>query len=144
MIMTKLEKQSVKPNNPVVPKIHKPGRKIRPIVSNIGAPTHNLAKWLVKRFEKFPKFQTLNIKNSMELLKKLYVKVESDNVLVSFDVTPFIPSMPLEKMLISLEKWLTSVSFSKFEISEYVHLIKLCIFHNAFKLEIVFIYKIMF
>ena len=61
MIMKELEKQSVKPNNPIIPKvygltkIHKTGNKMRPIVSNIGAPTHKLAKWLVKRFESFPK-----------------------------------------------------------------------------------------
>jgi hypothetical protein len=53
---------------------------MRLIVSNIGAPTHNPAKWLVKTF---PKFQTLNIKNSMDLIKKLEVKLESDDVLVS-------------------------------------------------------------
>ena len=99
--MIKLHKQSVKPNNPIIPKVYglpktyKPGKKMRPIVSNIGAPTDNLAKWLVKRFETFPKFLTLNI--------------------------------------ISLEKWLTSLTFSKFETSEYEQLTKLCIFHNAFK-----------
>ena len=105
----------VKPNNPIIPKvyglpkIHKPGKKMRPIVSNIGAPTHNPAKWLVERFQTFPKFQTLNIKDSMKLRKKLEVKVESDDVLVSFDVTSLFPSIPLEKVLISLEKWLTII-----------------------------------
>ena len=68
MIMTKQDKIAVKPNNPIIPKvyglpkIHKTGNKMRPIVSNIGAPTHKLAKWLVKRFESFPKLQTLSIK----------------------------------------------------------------------------------
>jgi Reverse transcriptase (RNA-dependent DNA polymerase). len=70
----------------------------------------------------------------MELIKKkLEVKVESDNMLVSFDVISLFPSIPLEKVLISLEKWLTSLTFSKFETSEYEQLTKLCIFHNAFK-----------
>ena len=65
MIMTKQDIVAVKPNNPIIPKvyglpkIHKTGNKMRPIVSNIGAPTHKLAKWLVKRFEYFPKLQTL-------------------------------------------------------------------------------------
>ena len=67
MIMTKQDKVAVKSNNPIIlkvyglPKIQKTGNKMRPIVSNIGAPTHKLAKWLVKRFESFPKFQTLSI-----------------------------------------------------------------------------------
>ena len=70
LIMTKLEKQSIKPNNPIIPKIHKQGKKMRPIVRNIGAPTHNIAKWLVKRFETFPKFLTLNIKKINGTYKK--------------------------------------------------------------------------
>ena len=77
MIMTKQDKVAVKPNNPIIPKvygltkIHKTGNKMRPIVSNIGAPTHKLAKWLVKRFESFPKLQTLSTKNSLDLIKNL-------------------------------------------------------------------------
>ena len=36
-------------------------------------------------------------------------------------------------MVINLEKWLSSLYFSKFEISEYVALTKLCILHNTFE-----------
>jgi len=35
-----------------LPKIHKPGESMRPIVSNINAPTYNLAKYLVEMFSK--------------------------------------------------------------------------------------------
>ena len=43
----------------------------------------------------------------MEPIKNLEeVKVESDDVLVSFDVTSLFPSIPLGKVLIILEKWL--------------------------------------
>ena len=70
----------------------------------------------------------------MDLIKKLEeVKIERDDVLVSFDVTSLFPSIPLDKVVINLEKWLSSLYFSKFEISEYVALTKLCILHNAFK-----------
>ena len=41
--------------------------------------------------------------------------------------------MPLNKIIIILEKWLSSLTFNKSEISEYETLTKLCIFHNAFK-----------
>ena len=49
MIMTKLEKQSVMTNTAVIPKVyelpklHKLGKEMRPIVCKICAPTHNLA-----------------------------------------------------------------------------------------------------
>ena len=63
MIMTKQDKVAVKSNNQVIPKvyglpkIHTTGNKMRPIVNNIGAPIHKLAKWLIKRSESFPKLQ---------------------------------------------------------------------------------------
>ena len=65
--------------------------KLLEYLDYLALPTVFLTKWLVKRFETFPKFQTLNIKNSTELIKKLEVKVESDDVLVSFDVTSNVP-----------------------------------------------------
>ena len=71
----------------------------------------------------------------MELIKKLEeVKLESDDVLAFFDVTSLFPTIQPDKVLINLENGLHhSLSFSKFEISEYVQLTKLCIFHNAVK-----------
>jgi hypothetical protein len=38
-----------------LPKTHKPGNKMRPIVSNNDAPTEKIAKWINQEFEKLPK-----------------------------------------------------------------------------------------
>lgn len=58
-----------------LPKIHKTPLKTRPIVSNICAPTYKLAKWLVKKFSEF---------NPVKKIKN--VKIEEDEIMVSFDI----------------------------------------------------------
>lgn len=37
-----------------LPKTHKEGKKMRPIVSKVNAPRYKLAKWLVKEFNCLP------------------------------------------------------------------------------------------
>jgi hypothetical protein len=53
------------------PKTYKPGKKMRPIVSNIDAPTKKIAKWLAEEFNKFPDPPDLYVKNTPAALKKL-------------------------------------------------------------------------
>ena len=66
--MNDKDKALLKADNPVVPrlyglpKIHKPGNKMRPIVNNINAPTYKLLKWLTSKFHALPIFETRNIK----------------------------------------------------------------------------------
>ena len=48
-----------------LPKIHKPGNSVRPIVSSINSPTYLLSKWLVKEFSYLPNQpQTFSVENS--------------------------------------------------------------------------------
>jgi len=42
-------------------KIHQPGNSMRSIVSNINAPTYNLAKFLFRTFSKLKKFDSLSV-----------------------------------------------------------------------------------
>lgn len=51
-----------------LPKIHKPGNKMRPIVSNINAPSYNVAKLLVKEFASLPKPPGKYVKNTFEFV----------------------------------------------------------------------------
>ena len=62
-------------------------------------------------------------------------------MLVFFDVTSLFPSIPLDKVVINLEKWLSSIYFSKFEISE--NLQNFASFITLSNLERIFIFKIM-
>lgn len=63
-------KRTLKVPNPMVaklyglPKIHKPGNKMRPIVSNISTPCYKIAKWLVSEVKKLPPIPSLSVKNT--------------------------------------------------------------------------------
>ena len=60
---------------------------MRPIVSNIGAPTYKVAKWLVKKFESLGPPDSFSVKNSYEAANILNgCVVEADEISVSFDV----------------------------------------------------------
>jgi hypothetical protein len=49
-----------------LPKIHKPGNKMRPINSNSNAPTEKLAKWLTRQLKQLPDPPGMYVKNTFE------------------------------------------------------------------------------
>ena len=53
-----------------LPKIHKPGKQMRPIASNINAPTKKIAKMLIQQFKQSNPPPSLSIKNSSDFVKK--------------------------------------------------------------------------
>ena len=133
------EKFKVKSDNPTIPRIyglpktHKPGTSMRPIISNIDSPTYKLAKWLNEKFNSFKKFRSLSIKNSFDLTKKLEeIELNNDDVLVSFDVIGLFPSVPTDRIPTLLRKWLEEVGINPREIEEYVVLTNLCLDQNFF------------
>lgn len=106
-------KQKVQPSNSYVPriyalfKLHKPGNKMRPISSNIGSPFHPMSKWLLKQFSNIGYTDEFSIKNSIELVQKLEnVSIDDDEVLISFDIESYFPSVPLDEALEALTEWL--------------------------------------
>ncbi|XP_025155091.1 uncharacterized protein LOC112588648 isoform X3 [Harpegnathos saltator] len=53
-----------------LPKIHKEWVPLRPIVSNIGGATYQLARYLTKPLQKLTGLNDSHIKNSMDFIKK--------------------------------------------------------------------------
>ena len=98
-------------SNPLVPKIyglpkiHKEGRlKIRPIVSNIGASTERLAKWLVAEYKKMGPVGGKSVQNSGDFVQRIRdVKLKRTESLVSFDEVGLFPSIPVPEAINCLE-----------------------------------------
>jgi hypothetical protein len=82
-------------------------------------------------FTSFPKFLSLNLKNSMELVEKIKnIKVNDDKCLVSFDVYSLIQSIPKEKLLRVLEnlKLIFKTPIGRLKLLDlYLHL---CLNHH--------------
>lgn len=148
-IMSEDEKKSVKTSNPKIPKlytlpkIHKEGDKMRPIVSQIDSPTYKVSKWLLKNFKILEKFESLSVRNSYEFIDETkQLTLSEDEVLISFDVKSLYPSVPVKKALKLLEDWLKKNGLVKKRIDEFVKLTKLCIeqkylqFNERFYLQV--------
>lgn len=117
-----------------LPKIHKEGNKMRPIVSNINSPLENISKWLVDEFNKIPRLHSFEIKNSFELVRKLEnVELQDNEILVSFDVAALFPSVPIEKTLEIVENWLLKNKISAEKISLYLNATRLCMKESFFQ-----------
>ena len=95
------------PRTPVLyglPKIHKPGAPLRPIVSTIGGPTYKLAQFLSKKLQPLTGKTTSFIKDSphfIELIKD--VRIGPEDLLVSFDVESLFTNVPLVDTMTILE-----------------------------------------
>nr|VZI33721.1 unnamed protein product [Spirometra erinaceieuropaei] len=77
-----------------LPKIHKPGVPLRPIVSLRGVPTFGLSKWLNQRLCFLTKDSEWTVKSAEEFLSRIKrLEVEADEVMVSFDVISLFTSI---------------------------------------------------
>ena len=76
-------------------KHHKTGFPGRPVVSNINTAQSKLSKWLCDKITPIQENNPFNIKNSRELLTKLKtIKLEQNEVLVSYDVVSLFTKLP--------------------------------------------------
>jgi len=83
-----------------LPKLHKPGIPMRPIISFCGCPTYQLLKYLTTILQRLtnksrPKLQSTE--NFIDAIKT--VQIPDDYKLVSFDVTSLFTSIPLQLAL---------------------------------------------
>jgi pentose-5-phosphate-3-epimerase len=77
---------------------HKPGKKLRPITSNIDAPSEIVAKRLAYQFN-------FHVENTQDAIKKLQdIQIEDDECTVSFDVTAFITDIDSVDSYVELTK----------------------------------------
>ena len=79
-----------------LPKIHKPDVPLRPIVSCIGSPTYQLSKHITSLISPLAGHTSSHLKNSRHFTEMIgSVHVESDEILVSFDVSSLFTNVPV-------------------------------------------------
>nr|VZI40223.1 unnamed protein product [Spirometra erinaceieuropaei] len=78
-----------------LPKVHKEGAPLRPIVSLKGTPTYGLARWLFRRLKFLTADSDTTVCSSTQFVEKLKgVSLLPNEVMVSFDVTSLFTSIP--------------------------------------------------
>nr|VZI20302.1 unnamed protein product [Spirometra erinaceieuropaei] len=78
-----------------LPKIHKANVPLRPIVALKGSPTYNLAKWMYSNLKFLQGSSTTSVRSASQFLIDLRGRrIQSDEIMVSFDVTSLFTSIP--------------------------------------------------
>jgi hypothetical protein len=117
-----------------LPKIHKPGEKMRPIVSNISAAHEKMAKWLVSEFVSMLPPEGMYVKNTVEFVDKIKnVHIMPYDMLVSFDVKALFPSIPVDEGMELLKKWLEEQHLNPDVLTQYFKLAKWVMKLNFFQ-----------
>jgi hypothetical protein len=117
-----------------LPKVHKDSMPCRPVVSFYTAPTYKLAKHANNLFYSMLKFNPpYTVKNSLELIDKIqHTKVNSNNILVSFDVVSLFTSVPVNELKVALNSHIDTLNINPVVKSDLVNLLNLCIDQNYF------------
>jgi predicted GIY-YIG superfamily endonuclease len=117
-----------------LPKIHKVDVPIRPVVSSISAPAHNLAFKLNSIYRQLSDFNPkYAINNSVDLADRLKsITVPPNSKLVSFDVQSLFTSIPTQEALSHAEEVLVKAGTNQLLIPEVLMLMKICVDQNYF------------
>jgi hypothetical protein len=114
------------PSFSCLPKIHKEGNKMRPVVSDINSPTSKISKWLVRRMRLLENHRSFSVKNSIELTKEIDgMRIYEDEILVSFDVEALYPSVPVEEAFEKFKEWVDSQDVSDDEAELIISLMRI-------------------
>ena len=83
-----------------LPKIHKPGIPLRPIVSSIGAATYNTAKELAKILKPLVGMSAHHVHNTRDFVEQIKdVRLKQGECIISYDVTALFTSVPINPVL---------------------------------------------
>ena len=91
-----------------LPKIHKTGIPLRPIISSIGTVTYNTAKELAKILKLLVGLSNHHVHNTRDFVKQLKeLRLKKEESMVSYDVTALFTSVPIPPVLKIIEENLT-------------------------------------
>ena len=90
-----------------LPKIHKEGMPLRPVVSSTGAATYSTSKELSRILEPLVGKSPYHIQNSQYFIQQIQgIQFQSNQCMVSFDVKAHFTSVPIQPAITILKKLL--------------------------------------
>nr|VZI30325.1 unnamed protein product [Spirometra erinaceieuropaei] len=114
-----------------LPKVHKEGAPLRPIVSLRGTPTYGPAKWLFQRLKFLTSDSNTTVNSSTQFLEKLKgVSLLSSDIMVSFDVTSIFTSIPQDLAVETIELLLRKKydkTENRLRHAQIIQLLKFCL-----------------
>ena len=123
-----------------LPKVHKEGTPMRPIVSAIGSPSYNLAKELARILTPLASNTPHLMKNSSAFVERVSVmELEARDCLVNFDITNLFTQVPVDEALKVLEERLsaddTLTERTSIPVPQLTKLIEICLQTTFFQFQ---------
>ena len=115
-----------------LPKIHKSGIPLRPIISSIGTVTYNTAKELAKILKLLVGLSNHHVQNTRDFVEQLKeVRLKKEESMVSYDVTALFASVPIPPVLKIIEEKLIEYKDlhqrTSMTIKHIIKLLELCL-----------------
>lgn len=125
--------RAITPKMYFVPKYHKLGVPVRPILSAINGPTYDLSKFATSILNKLVKSE-FYVKNSFDFQEYITKqKVPFEHSMVSFDVVSLFTNIPIELVMEALEnRWTEIATHTSIPKRKFIKMIKLCIENSYF------------
>ena len=92
-----------------LPKVHKPGIPLRPIVSTIGTATYNTAKELARILKPLVGSSIHHVQNTRDFVEQIKeTRLKQGECIISYDVVALFTSVPIQPVLNIIKERLTS------------------------------------
>ena len=123
-----------------LPKIHKPGTPLRPIVSSCGSVTYGVAKELAKILKPLVGKSPRHITSTQDFVEQVkQIKLEPGECLSSYDVSALFTSVPIDPALNIikdlLEKDNTLKERTFMEVRDIILLLEFCLKNTYFSFQ---------
>ena len=90
-----------------LPKVHKPGMPLRPIICSKGSVTHSTAKELARIIKPLVGGSSHHVKNNMDFIQSIEgIQLKLEECMMSFDVEALFMSVPIEPAISIIKKLL--------------------------------------
>jgi len=120
-----------------LPKIHKDGFPLRIIVSTLGSPLYNVARFLHDMLCQSLKKLTSYIKDSWSFVRIIkHKKIYDDELLISLDVTSLFTNIPKELVTKGIQKrWHDISMYTNMSLSQFIYALELILNSTNFSFD---------
>ena len=120
-----------------LPKIHKPGIALRPIVSSTGTVAYNTPKELAKILKPLVGMSTHHVQNTRDFVEQLKeVRPKQGECIISYDVTALFTSVPIQPVVNIIQQRLANdkelQQRTSISITHIISLLEFCLKCTSF------------
>ena len=128
---------AVSPKYYGLPKIHKPGIPLRPIISSTGTVTYNTAKELAKILKPLVGLSSHHVHNTRDFIDHIKdVRLRQGECIISYDVTSLFTSVPIQPVVNIIQQRLATdqdlQNRTSMSIKHIINLLEFCLNNTSF------------